>query len=102
MNETMTIELTPQMLAVIPILAMVLEMVKGIAPLAWLKPWMPFVAVGLSFGAAVLFGIGSTLEQQVIAGVLMGLATSGGYDAVRVPTKIQEKSGNGTQPPVTP
>lgn len=93
MDGQFTIELTPQMLSIIPILALVLQMIKGIAPLAKLKPWLPLLAVGLGIAMAVLMKMGTALDQQVVSGIVLGLATSGGYDAARTPTKALPGAG---------
>lgn len=89
-GETMQILLTPQMLTIIPMLAVAMQMLKGIEPLAKLKPWFPFLTIGISIGLAILMKMGADIQAQVMAGVVMGLATSGGYDAAKMPTKVAE------------
>lgn len=90
--ETMNVTLTPEMLAVIPTLAVALQMVKGIEPLARFKAWMPLVAIAIAIGCAILMGIGATIQEQVMSGLIMGLATAGGYDASRISGKVTESS----------
>lgn len=90
--DTMNVTLTPEMLAVIPTLAVSLQMVKGIEPLARYKAWMPLVAVAIAIACAILMQIGATTAEQVMSGLIMGLATSGGYDASRISGKVTEAS----------
>ncbi len=87
-GETMVISLTPQMLTVIPLLAMALQVLKGLEPLAKLKPWFPLIAVGAAMALAVVLKMGAELPDQLMAGVVMGLATAGGYDASRIAAKL--------------
>jgi hypothetical protein len=89
---TMELTLTPQMLTVIPLLAVGMQMLKGIEPLAKLKPWFPLLTIGIAVGLAILMKMGADSQTQVLTGVIMGLATSGGYDAARLPTKVAEAS----------
>lgn len=89
-GETMEVVLTPQMLTVIPLLAMAIQMLKGIEPLAKLKPWFPLLTIAVSMGLGVLLKMGTDVQSQLMAGVVMGLATSGGYDAARLSTKVTE------------
>jgi len=86
MSEQMTVQLTPQMLTVIPILAVAMQMVKGLAPVEKekVKPFLPFVAVAAAIVLAILMKMGTGLEDQVVSGIIMGLATAGGYDAAKV------------------
>jgi len=94
--ETMQVTLTPQMLATIPLLAVAMQFLKGIEPLAKLKPWFPLLTLALAIGAAILMGMGDSLESRLLNGIIMGLATAGGYDAAKMPTKIVKDEGRST------
>jgi len=85
---TLELTLTPQMLAIIPLLAVAMQMLKGLQPLQKLKPWFPLLSVGVAIGLAILMKMGPDLQGQALAGIVMGLATSGGYDASRVASKV--------------
>lgn len=87
-GEVMEITLTPQMLSIIPLLAVAMQMLKGLEPLAKLKPWFPLLSIVAAIGLAILMKMGPDLQGQVMAGVVMGLATAGGYDAAKVPGKV--------------
>ena len=89
-SQVMEITLTPQMLTIIPMLAVSMQMLKGIEPLQKIKPWFPFLTIGISIGLSILMKMGGDIQAQVMAGVVMGLATSGGYDAAKMPTKVAE------------
>ncbi|HPD32166.1 MAG TPA: hypothetical protein PLL20_19405 [Phycisphaerae bacterium] len=94
-TSEMTVTLTPQMLATIPLLAVAMQFLKGIEPLAKLQPWFPLLSLALAIGAAIVLGMGDTIQARVMSGIIMGLATSGGYDAAKVP-------GKAVQPGPTP
>lgn len=89
-TNTMEITLTPQMLSIIPLLALAVQMLKGMEPLAKLKAWFPLLTIVVAMALGVLFKMGTDLQSQLIAGVIMGLATSGGYDAARMSAKVTE------------
>lgn len=97
-GETMEIVLTPQMLSIIPLLAVALQMLKGIEPLAKLKPWFPLLSILVAMGLAVVMKMGVELQDQLFAGIVMGLATSGGYDAAKLPTKVTEAKAPAAEP----
>ena len=83
MSESMTVQLTPQMLTVIPILALAIQMLKKQAPIVFEKIPPILVAVVASIGMAILMKMGTGLQDQVVSGIIMGLATAGGYDAAK-------------------
>lgn len=91
-GDLMEITLTPQMLTIIPLLAVAMQMIKGLDPLARLKPWFPLLSVVVAVALAVLMKMGDDLQAQVLAGIIMGLATSGGYDAAKLPTKVAARA----------
>lgn len=92
MDGQFTIELTPQMLAVIPMIAFLVQPIKG----AWggrLTPWTPYISAAFGVGAAVLLAMGGSIGQQVFSGILMGLSASGGYDMARSLEKAKSSGG---------
>lgn len=76
MNE---IQLTPEMLMLVPIVAALLEVLKRIPLIAQVKEWMPFIAIGASVG--VIYA--QTTELQILPAVVMGLMASGAYSSVK-------------------
>jgi hypothetical protein len=86
-SGTLSVSLSPQMLTVIPMLTLLLQVVKGIEPLKKLIPWLPIIAIGLAIGAAIIMKLGGDVQGQILAGVTMGLATTGVYEAAKVSNK---------------
>ena len=81
--ENLTISLTPEMLALVPVVALILEVAKKIKAVEKLKEWMPFISVGIAYGLSCLTGI----ENPVLPSILIGLVASGSYDLVKGVTK---------------
>jgi len=84
----LVINLTPQMLSIIPLLAVAMQMLKGIEPVAKLKAWFPLLSVVVAVGLAIVMKMGPDTQSQIMAGVVMGLATAGGYDTARMASKV--------------
>ncbi len=76
MNE---IQLAPEMLMLVPLVAALLEVMKRIPLVAQIKEWMPFLAIGASLG--VIYA--QTAELQFMPAVVMGLMASGAYSGVK-------------------
>lgn len=87
-----SITLTPEMLAIIPGIALVLQLLKNVPAFAKIGAWMPFVSIGVGIIYAVLSKMGADVGAQVLTGILMGVAASGGYDTLK----------NLSNPPKTP
>ncbi len=86
-GDTLNVTLTPQMLTIIPALMMLIQMLKAIPAVEKIKPWLPLITVGIAVGLAVVLKMGTDPVTQIMSGVTMGLATAGGYDMARMPTK---------------
>lgn len=91
-DQTLQIVLTPPMLSIIPMLAVVLQVVKGIPFIQKHTAWFPVVAIAIAVFVAVATKMGVTTADQIIAGITMGLATAGGYDVAKMTTKAQKVS----------
>ena len=72
-------QLTPEMLALVPIVAGVLQALKKIPIIDKIKAYMPFLSMALGLGAVYAL----TGEPQVIPAVVMGLMASGLYSGVK-------------------
>jgi hypothetical protein len=81
------IVLTPQMMALVPAIAILLQILKGVPAMEKVKPWFPLISLGVAIALAMILKMGTGTEDQLIAGITMGLATSGGYDVARMQTK---------------
>ena len=77
------IQLAPEMLALVPLVAAVLQVMKKIPIIDSLKEYMPFIAMVLSIGAVYAV----TTELQIMPAVVMGLMASGAYDGVKAISK---------------
>jgi len=95
-GDTLNVTLTPQMLTIIPALMMLIQMLKAIPAVEKIKPWMPLIAVGIAVGLAVILKMGTDPVTQIMSGVTMGLATAGGYDMARMPTKATAPAAGAT------
>lgn len=85
---TFTVDLTPQMLSIIPALVLLLQVLKGIEPLAKIKAWFPLIGIGIAVGLGILLRMGPDLQGQILAGVTMGLATTGTYEVAKSSNRI--------------
>ena len=74
--EDLTLNLTPEVLALIPIVAAILQVVKGISAVNKLKQWFPFFGIAIAYG----LGLASGATDPVIQSVLVGLVAAGSYD----------------------
>lgn len=77
------IPLSPEMLAVIPGIVLLLQLMKQVPAIAKISVWMPLISIGIGIVYAVLAKMGGTVLAQAVTGVLMGIAASGGYDALK-------------------
>lgn len=77
MNET--IELTPSMLAVVPLVAYVIEVMKTLPKADKIKPYLPIISMVVGVGGAYAFSI----ANPVVAGIMIGMAASTGYNGFK-------------------
>lgn len=83
------IELTSEMLALVPIVAAILQVAKRIKAVENLKEWFPFLSVAVAYGLCYFSGV----TQPVMPSIVIGLVASGGYDLVKGKmTKSQPKT----------
>lgn len=80
-EEQLIIDLTPEMLALVPIVATVLQLAKRIEAIAKLKQWYPFLSIGIALGLGYLTG----MEEPIAPSIIIGLVASGGYDLLKAP-----------------
>jgi hypothetical protein len=81
--ENFTFQLTPEMLALVPVVAGVMQMLKRIPQIAAYKEWLPVVSILLGIGAGMLLGT----PAPIVPGVVIGLTAAGGYDLMKNGTK---------------
>ena len=88
------VTLTPQMMAAIPGIMFVVQALKLHPIIAKLGDWTPFLSMGCGIVWAYLIKAEPTLSAQVVQGILVGLAASGGYASLK-------NLGNSSTPPTT-
>lgn len=83
MTEDLTIQLTPAMMALVPVVALVLQVIKKVPALEQLKDWMPFVSIGVALGLGYL----TKMPDPVMPSILIGIAASGTYSLAKSTVK---------------
>lgn len=81
--EELTVTLTPAMLAIVPVVAAVVQAIKRLEVVAKYKQWLPFMSIGIAYGIAYF----TQVPDPVVPSILIGLAASGGYDLFKVKKK---------------
>ena len=76
MNEIM---LSPDALMLVPLVAMVLQLVKSIKSLARFSEWFPVASVGL--GVALAYA--TAISNPAVAGIMIGLMACGAFDLLK-------------------
>ena len=87
MEDTLTISLTPAMLALVPVVATILQVLKKVEVVQKFKEWLPFASIGLSLALCYL----TKMPNPMLPSIVIGLVASGGYDLLR------SKPGSGTK-----
>jgi len=77
--EDFTIQLTPQMMALVPVVALFLQVLKKIEVIQAIKAWFPFASIAIAFG--LCYSIGA--ENPVLSSIVIGLVASGSYDLLK-------------------
>ena len=82
MNE-ITVQLTPEMLALVPVVAAIIQLIKRFDFVEKIKSYLPLISIGLGVGLS----FATQMPDPVIPGLIIGLAASGGYDLLKAPIK---------------
>jgi len=77
------LNLTPAMLALVPLVAAAIQIIKNIPATVKIKPFMPFVGMIVAF--CMLYA--QKPEPQIIPAVVIGLMASGAYDGIKAISK---------------
>jgi len=81
--EEYTIQLTPAMLTLVPVVAALLQFAKRLEAVQKIKEWLPMVSIGIALGLAYL----TKMPDPIMGAVVIGLVASGGYDLLKAPTR---------------
>ncbi|GAH16729.1 unnamed protein product [marine sediment metagenome] len=74
--ENLNIELTPAMLALVPVVAAILQMIKRLPLPNQIKEFLPGFSMLIAFGLLYYQGV----PEPLLAAVMIGLTAAGGYD----------------------
>jgi len=78
--ENLTVALTPAMLALVPVVAAILQVLKQVELMQKMKQWLPFCSIGIALGLGYL----TKMPEPILPSVLIGLVASGGYDLLKL------------------
>jgi len=84
--EQLEVLLTPELLAMVPLVAFVLQMIKKLPVVAGYMEYAPLVSIGLGVASAYMMNV----ESPIIPGVIIGLLASGSYDVLKGQVKPKE------------
>ncbi|KKN58298.1 hypothetical protein LCGC14_0553780 [marine sediment metagenome] len=73
------IELSPELLMLVPLVAALLEVLKRVPIIERIKEFMPFLAIATSVGVVYA----QTQSLQIMPAIVMGLMASGAYSSVK-------------------
>lgn len=88
MNEEISLNLTPAMMTLVPIVAVILQMLKRIEQVEPYKEFLPLLAMAVAVGLGYL----TKIPNPIFAGVIMGLVAAGGYDVFKLGEKKLKKA----------
>ena len=77
MNEQIT--LTPAMMALVPVVSMIMQVIKGVPIYDKIKAYTPIVTMVIGIGAAYA----ASIANPIVAGILIGVTASAGYDSFK-------------------
>jgi hypothetical protein len=81
MNDN--IELSKTMLALVPVVAWLIQQVKEIPALSFLKQWLSYISVVAGVGMACLVNWNFSPQETIIPGIIMGILATGGYEMMK-------------------
>lgn len=82
MSEQFTVEITPQMAVLIPIVVAILQVLKTMTWYEKAKQWTPFVAIAVASALAYL----TKVPDPILPSIIIALIACGGYDALKAKT----------------
>jgi len=85
--ENLNVELTPAMLALVPVVATIIQVIKRILKANGMpiiinslaKEFMPFVSIGIALGIMIY----QSVPQSLLPAIIIGLTACGGFDLLR-------------------
>lgn len=85
--ENLSFELTPGMLALVPIVAGIIQMIKKFLAIPqipvemspFIKELLPFVSIGITFGLMSY----QQITDPLLPAIIIGLTAAGGFDLMK-------------------
>lgn len=77
--EQLSLEITPAMLVLIPVVAAIIQQIKKVPQLKQYRQLLPLLSLALGVGLAYL----QVLQNPIMAGILVGLSASGAFDVLK-------------------
>ena len=84
--ENLNVELTPAMLALVPVVAAILQMVKRLPIPIQVKEFLPGISMLIALG--LLYS--QSVPDPILPSVIIGLMASGGYDLLKQKKKTEK------------
>ncbi len=81
--ESLTIELTPEMLAMVPVVAAILQLAKRFVFVEKIKSFLPLIAIAISLGITYA----GKMPDPILSSIIIGLTAVGGFELVKAPKK---------------
>lgn len=81
-GESLSFEVTPSMLILVPLVAALIQVIKRLPIIAKISDWLPLVSVAIATGLAMV----NKMPNPIMAGVVIGLTAVGGYELIKKPT----------------
>jgi len=77
--ENLNVELSPAMIAFVPIVAAIIQMLKRIPHFEKFKEWLPFFSMVIAWALLYYQGV----QNPILPAVMIGLTACGGYDLLK-------------------
>jgi hypothetical protein len=77
--ESLNTELTPAILALVPVIAGVIQVLKRAKGAEALKPWLSIIALALGVGLCYA----TKVPEPILPGIIVGLMSSGAYSVLK-------------------
>lgn len=77
--ENLNVEMTPAMLALVPVVAAILQMIKRFPIPVQAKEFLPGISMLIALGLLCAYEV----PDPILPSVLIGLMASGGYDLLK-------------------
>ncbi|KKN71371.1 hypothetical protein LCGC14_0420930 [marine sediment metagenome] len=77
--ETLDIKLTTEMLTLVPIVAVLMQLLKNTEIFKKVKQYLPFISIVIAYALATV----TNIPDPIMPSIIIGLTASGSYSAVK-------------------